>query len=140
MTVNSAFPPLNAANGSGSNRIIAVAPTTTKGAASPMILLIARILPVIIPGIAEGNTWSLVTCHLVQPTPYADSLRDLGTLLSASWPANTMIGIAITPIVKPATRTEGPRPQPIPPCLTKIANPNIPKTIEGTPARFVTRA
>ena len=27
-----------------------------------------------------------------------------------------------------------------PPCLTKIASPNIPNTIEGTPAKLVTRA
>ena len=43
-------------------------------------------------------------------------------------------------MVKPAAKIDGPNPQPIPPCLTNIANPNIPNTIDGTPARFVTSA
>ena len=56
INVKLTLPPSSPANGSGSNTIIAVAPTTTKGAASPIILDIARILPVIIPGMADGRT------------------------------------------------------------------------------------
>jgi hypothetical protein len=41
------------------------APTTTRGAVSPIAREIASIVPVNIPGTELGSTWYQVVCHLV---------------------------------------------------------------------------
>ena len=45
------------------------APTTRSGAVSPNALARVRMVPVRIPGAAEGRTWLLMTSHRVAPTP-----------------------------------------------------------------------
>ena len=68
-------------------------PSTTRiGAASPIARPIARIAPVMIPGIAAGRQMFLTVCQRVAPRPREASLSDGETARSASWEAMMMIG------------------------------------------------
>jgi len=52
------------------------APRNNIGAVSPAPRLIARIVPVKMPGRACGRTTFLIVCHFVAPSPYDASLWD----------------------------------------------------------------
>ena len=86
-----------------------------------------RIVPVRIPGSAEGSTWSLTICQRVAPRASAAWRSEMGTVRSASWVAITMIGrISRLSVSAPASRQvaqgqtlEAKRP-------TKSARPRMP--------------
>ena len=64
-------PEPESAGDSGMNVInVAAAPIATSGAASPIARLIARITPVMMPGVAAGSTWCQTVCQRVAPSAY----------------------------------------------------------------------
>jgi hypothetical protein len=89
-------------------------------------------IPVIMPGNAEGNTTNQVVSHFVAPTPKEASLQDFGTPFSASSVAVTMNGRDRQVIVK--------APAKILACPTRVTNkatPNSPKMMDGIPAKLL---
>ncbi len=62
------------------------------GAASPIARLMARIEPVMMPGMAEGSVMRLIICHRVAPRASAPSRSELGTARSASCDEMITIG------------------------------------------------
>ncbi len=93
---------------SGSRRSPAAAPTISRGAVSPIARDRARIVPVRMPGRAEGRTWSRTTCQLVAPSASAAWRSELGTVRSASCVAITMTGRTSRPSVRPPAQSVGP--------------------------------
>src|SRR5699024_8580811 len=85
------------------------------------------------PGNAAGRTIRLIVCHLVAPKPYEASLKCCGTARIASWLTETIIGSTSKDIVKPPAKTTFPNSI----ARTKIVNPKIPYTMDGTPAKFI---
>src|SRR5699024_3536047 len=107
-------------------------PMTTSGAVSPIALDNARMIPVIIPGIAAGSMILETVCHLVAPIPMEASRTNPGTALIASCAATTITGMIMSASVRPAAITELSTDT----CLTNYVRPTSPKTTDGTPARF----
>ena len=68
------------------------APTSISGATSPAPRAIARIMPVMMPGIARGNTMRSMVCHLVAPQANEPSRIERGTAASASSVATITTG------------------------------------------------
>ncbi len=99
-------------------------------AVSPTALPIAKIRPVIIPGIAAGTTTRVTVCHLVAPSAKLDSLKDSGTDLMASSEARIIVGR----IMKVTVSVPESKPTPISKYITKSIKPNSPKMIDGIPA------
>ncbi len=90
------------------------------GAVSPAALATPMISPVKTPGRAEGITTFFTVCHLLAPRATLPSLREFGTLLSASWLVRIMVGRFISPrIIDPARRD-------IPTVDTRKARPKRP--------------
>jgi hypothetical protein len=56
-----------AAPSKGSSGASFTAPTSISGATSPAPRAIARIMPVMMPGIARGRTMRRIVCHLLAP-------------------------------------------------------------------------
>ena len=78
------------------------------GADSPIARLMARIEPVIMPGIADGSVMFQITCHGVAPNPRAPARRELGTARNDSWVLMMMTGSVTNMSVKAPANT--PRP------------------------------
>src|SRR5215213_3758016 len=117
----------------GLNVMKVAAPTTIRGAVSPIARASARITPVAMPGTDAGRTWRQIVCHWVAPRAIEPSRIEGGTARIASRPAMITTGRTSRPRVSPPARTTGPResgPR------TRKASPRMPYTIEGTAARF----
>src|SRR5215217_5931722 len=89
----------------GSKLMAVEAPTTTRGAVSPMAREIARMVPVKIPGIAFGRTCDQTVCHLVAPTPKLALRSERGTARIASCPLMMIKGSTSKPKVRPPDST-----------------------------------
>ena len=103
------------------------APTISNGAVSPIARESPRMVPVMIPGKAEGKTWSRTTCHRVAPRANAAWRRDWGTARSASCVVMTMIGRISRLSVKTPAKSVGPSARPLmPKARTNRARPRMP--------------
>lgn len=116
----------------GGNVTSPTAPTTINGAVSPIARPAERIIPVKIPGKAFGMTTFRTVCQRVVPSAREASLKEFGTAFKASCVTKTTIGNTKMLIVRAPAKTLLPRLN----IVTKTASPNIPKTIDGTPAKF----
>jgi len=99
-----------------------MAPTTIKGAVSPIALDKERIIPVIIPPNDDGKTTLLMVCHFEAPNAKEASFNEDGTAFMASLVATIMIGKIKSDKVKLPAKI-------LPPKLkkrTKIPNPSNP--------------
>lgn len=108
------------------------APIMIRGAVSPIARDSARMIPVKMPGSAEGRTWARTTCQRVAPSAKAANRKEFGTDRIASFAAIIITGSMSKDMVKAPAMTLRPRPK----NRTKMASPRIPKTMEGTPARL----
>ena len=75
-----------------------------RGAVSPMARERARMVPVRIPGMAIGSTWSRSTSHLVAPRASPAWRRLSGTAFSASRVAMMITGMTSRLMVSPPAR------------------------------------
>jgi hypothetical protein len=99
-----------------------MAPTTIKGAVSPIALDNDKMIPVKIPPKEEGKTTLLMVCHLEAPNANEASFNDGGTAFMASLVATMIMGNIKSDKVKLPDKI-------LPPKLkyrTKIPNPNKP--------------
>jgi hypothetical protein len=118
----------------GTSAMKATIPIISKGAVSPKACAIARIEPVMMPGMANGRTWWKIACIFDAPTPSAASRIDGGTAFKAAREAIIITG----KLIKVST---------IPPTIgaergmlkkvKKTAKPKSPNTMEGTAARLL---
>jgi hypothetical protein len=89
-----------------------------------------RIMPVTMPGMAAGRTTYRMVCHLVAPSANEASRSERGIALIASSVVRIRVGSSRHARVSAPDRMEKLK------CntVTKSANPNSPKTMEGMPA------
>ena len=80
--------------------------TIATASASPNALASPRIIPEKIPVFAAGRTMRYITCHLVDPIPYAAPRNAAGTLLIASAATVVMVGNIMTASTMEAASTE----------------------------------
>ena len=80
----------------------------SNAADSPIILPIARITPVTIPGIADGRRIVLIVYHLPAPKPTAPVLKLSGTVFNASCVFLVTSGSTINVSVREPVRSEYP--------------------------------
>ena len=99
-----------------------MAPTTIKGAVSPIALDSESIIPVRIPPNEEGKTTLLIVCHLEAPKANDASLSDDGTAFIASLVATIIMGKIKRDKVNAPDKILPPNPK----NLTKTPNPNNP--------------
>ena len=85
------------------------------------------------PGAASGRTWWNTVCIFDAPTPSAASRIDGGTDFSAARVEMMIVGSVISVSTSPPTMGADCG---SPAKLMKIARPRMPKTIDGTAARF----
>src|SRR5438093_8614695 len=118
------------------------------GATSPAAREIAKIAPVMIPGMAWGRTILKIVSSFEAPKARLASRRPWGMARRDSSVATITTGRVITASVKEAHRIEGwlqfdpdegqSRSRFRPTKLMKKPTPKRPNTIDGTPARLLT--
>ena len=118
----------------GISTIKATMPIINNGAVSPRARAIPIIVPVNMPGSANGRTWCDTICILEAPTPSAASRMEGGTDFNADRLAMIMTGRVIRVNTSPPT-TGADRGNPKK--LRNTARPSNPKTMEGTAARLL---
>lgn len=69
----------------------------------------ASIIPVAMPGFADGRTTVVTVCHLVEPRAKLTSRYASGTALMASSDVLTIVGSIITDRVRAPERMDQPR-------------------------------
>ena len=81
----------------------------SSGAASPMARDIARIAPVIMPGMAAGREICQTDCHLVQPRAIAACFKEFGIARNASCVEMMIMGRMTSISVRPPANTLRPK-------------------------------
>ena len=120
-------------NVAGMSTIKATIPINNNGADSPKALAKPIIVPVKIPGIAEGSKCWNTTCISDAPIARAASLIEGGTDWSDDLVAIIIVGRVIKDNTRPPTKGTD---LGIPKKFIKTAKPNKPKIIDGTAARL----
>ncbi len=112
----------------------AIMPIIKSGAVSPMACAMPMMVPVSMPGMANGSTCWKTACTLEAPTPRAASRIDGGTALRAARAAMMMVGRVIR-VSTQAAVIGADRGMPI--RLMNMARPSRPKTMDGTAAKLL---
>ncbi len=124
---------VNLSRGDAGTSLIKSKPLITRmGAASPIALLVAKMLPVSIMGRALGRTMDLITSHLVAPKAYPPNLRSSGTAFRASSAETVTRGRVRNASTIAPTRMLLPSPS----TYDKNPRPTTPNITDGTPARL----